>query len=252
MQAITITNQKGGVGKTTTAHVLSTGLTHAGYNVLAIDTDPQTNFTYTAGLDGTEPGLDLHGAFLGDISVFQAIHKAKAGFDMIPGSTNFTGADTDFSGADILRRVVEPIKKNYDFIIIDTPPTLGLLTMNALAISDKVIVPMAADIYSLQGLSQLQELIEYVRDSHNAALRLDGLLLTKYNPRAIINRDLKKDLQEIAAQLHTRLYKTTIREAVAVKEMQFLQGDLFADYPKANVTKDYAEFINEYMGRKCL
>ena len=167
-------------------------------------------------------------------------------------STNFTGADTDFSGADILRRVVEPIKKNYDFIIIDTPPTLGLLTMNALAISDKVIVPMAADIYSLQGLSQLQELIEYVRDSHNAALQLDGLLLTKYNPRAIINRDLKKDLQEIAAQLHTRLYKTTIREAVAVKEMQFLQGDLFTDYPKANVTKDYAEFINEYMGRKCL
>ena len=171
---------------------------------------------------------------------------------MIPGSTDFTGADTDFSGADILRQTIEPIKDDYDYIIIDTPPTLGLLTMNALAISDRVIVPMAADIYSLQGLSQLQELIEYVKDSHNAALQLDGLLLTRYNPRAIINRDLKKDLQGIAAQLHTRLYKTTIREAVAIKEVQFMQGDLFADYPKANVTKDYAAFINEFTGRKCL
>lgn len=252
MQSITITNQKGGVGKTTTAHVLSTGLSQAGYKVLAIDTDPQTNFTYTAGISPGDAEIDLYRLFTGADSTLQAIKTVNAGFDIIPGSADFTGADTDFSGADILKGIIEPVKKNYDFIIIDTPPTLGLLTMNALTVSDRVIVPMSADIYSLQGLSQLQELIDYVQGKHNPALQLDGLLLTKYNPRAIINRDLQRDLQGIAAQLHTKVYKSTIREAVAIKEMQFLQGNLFTDYPRANVTKDYKAFINEFLGKECL
>ena len=148
----------------------------------------------------------------------------------------------------MIREALEPVKEKYDFCIIDTPPTLGILTVNALTASHKIIVPMAADVYSLQGLSQLQGMVENVKKYCNPGLTIDGLLLTKYSDRAIINRNLKDSLQQTAAQLHTRLYKTTIREAVAVKEIQFLQSDIFTEYPKAKVTEDYKQFIKEFLG----
>ena len=248
MKTVTITNQKGGVGKTTTAHILSTGLLKAGFKVLAVDTDPQTNLTYAAGIDGAEN--DLYGLFRRESSSLQAIRPTAAGFDIIPGSLNLAGADMEFTQAGreyILREALEPIKEKYDFCIIDTPPTLGILTINALTASDCVIVPMGADVFSLQGLSQLQGLIENVKKYCNPALMIDGLLLTKYNPRAVINKQLKESLEQVARKIGTRLYKTYIREAVAVKEIQFLQADIFTEYPEANVTKDYQAFIDEFL-----
>lgn len=250
MQIITISNQKGGVGKTTTAHALLTGLANMGYKVLALDADPQTNLTYTTGIN-MDDTPDLYNLLKKQASFLEVVQQVKPGFDIIPGSLDLAGADMEFTAAGreyMIREALEPVKEKYDFCIIDTPPTLGILTVNALTASHKIIVPMAADVYSLQGLSQLQGMVENVKKYCNPGLTIDGLLLTKYCDRAIINRNLKDSLQQTATQLHTRLYKTTIREAVAVKEIQFLQSDIFTEYPKAKVTEDYKQFIKEFLG----
>lgn len=246
---ITVTNQKGGVGKTSTSIALCSGLSNRGYKVLAVDIDPQSNFSFTAGVNLLE-GLTIYEAMKKEASSLQAIEQSNQGFDIIKGSLGLAGADMEFTQAGreyVLKEVLEPIKENYDFVVLDTPPALGILTTNALTASDIVIVPMASEIYSLQGLSQLQATINSVKRYCNSNLRIDGLLLTKYDHRAIINRQLKESIEQIAEQLGTRLYKTTIRDAVAVKEAQFMQGNIFIDIPKAKVTQDYNNFIDEFL-----
>lgn len=250
MVTVTITNQKGGVGKTTTAHILSAGLARQGFKVLAVDVDPQTNLTFTAGIDPLESGVNLYNLMKKQASSLQAVQPTKSGFSIIPGSLDLAGADMEFTQAGreyMLKEALEPLKGEFDFCIIDTPPTLGILTVNALTASQKVIVPMCADVYSLQGLSQLQGLIGNVQKYCNPALTIDGLLLTKYSPRAVINRQLKESLQEVAEQLKTKVYTAAIREAVAIREAQLLQSDIFTEQPKANVTQDYTAFINEFL-----
>ncbi len=250
---ITVTNQKGGVGKTTTAHVLGCGLVQRGKKVLMVDTDPQTNLTFTAGIRPEQIKTDLYDLFKGAKLTSEAILKAEAGFDIIAGSLEFTGADMEFSSMGreyLLKEILDGIKDEYDFIIIDTPPTLGVLTANALTVSDRLIVPMLADIYSLQGLSRLQKFLEVAKKRTNPNLYIDGMLLTKYNGRAVINKQLKEAMQKAAETLGTKVYKTAIREAVAIKEAQFLQSNIFVEYPTANVTQDYNEFIDEFMKGK--
>ena len=250
MQIITVTNQKGGVGKTTTAHVLSTGLIKRGFSVLSVDTDPQTNFTYTTGITPKTEEINLYDLFKGNATPLQAIKHTNIGFDVIPGSLNLAGADMEFTRAGreyILKEILEPLSKSYNFCIIDTPPTLGILTINALVASEKVIVPMNADIYSIQGLSQLQSTIENVKKYCNPNLVIEGLLITKYDHRAIINRRLKESLNNIAKKLNTKVFSSCIRQAVAIKETQFLQSDIFKEYPNSNVTKDYQSFIDEFL-----
>lgn len=250
---VTITNQKGGVSKTTTAHALGCGLVQQGKKVLMIDTDPQTNLTFTAGIRPEQIKTDLYDLFKGAELTSEAIIKAEAGFYIIAGSLEFTGADMEFNSIGreyILKKIIDPIKADYDYIIVDTPPTLGVLTANALTVSDCLIVPMVADIYSLQGLSRLQKFLETAKKRTNPNLYIDGLLLTKYNGRAVINKQLKEAMQKAAEALNTKVYETPIREAVAVKEVQYLQSDIFAEYPNANVTQDYKKFIEEFIEGK--
>lgn len=250
MKTVTLTNQKGGVGKTTTAHILSSGLVKAGFRVLVVDIDPQTNLTYTAGIEPEETQFDLYDLFKGEAAAAEAILQTAVGFDMIAGSLNLAGADMEFTKAGreyILKELLEPVAGNYDFCIIDTPPALGILAVNALTASDEVIVPMGADVYSMQGLSQLHGLFENVKKYCNPALTINGLLLTKYNPRTNINKQLKESLHDVAGLLQTKVYSTQIREATAIKEVQFLQSDIFKEYPTANVTADYQQFIDEFL-----
>lgn len=254
MKIITVTNQKGGVGKTTTAHVLACGLKNRGFKVLAVDADPQTNFSYSAGLQPEEIEVDLYDLFKNpSSSSLQAVQETPTGFFMISGSLNLAGADMEFNRTGreyIMKKILEPLKENFDYCIIDTPPTLGILTVNALTASDCVIVPMKADIYSIQGLSQLWGMIQNVQEYTNPRLEIEGLLLTQYSPRASLNKDLKESIEETAHHLGTKVFKSCIREAVAVRENAFLKTDIFEQYPKANVTKDYTEFINEFLERR--
>ena len=255
MEIITVTNQKGGVGKTTTAHIMGTGLIHRGFRVLLVDADPQTNLSYAAGINPMEAESDIYDLFKagGDLPAKEVLLETNAKFSILPGSLGLAGADMEFTqpGREyILREILEPLQGDFDYCIIDTPPTLGILTVNAMTASQKLIVPMGADVFSMQGLSQLQGLIENTKKYCNPDLIIDGLLLTRFNPRMVINKRLKESLASVAEQLGTRLYQACIRETVAIKENQFLQEDIFKQYPKHNVVQDYSEFLDEFLGEK--
>ena len=223
----TITNQKGGAGKTTTALAVAAGLSLKGYSVLSIDLDAQSNMTYTAGAKAD--GATALGVLTGEIRAGDAIQKTESG-GIIPASKALAGADafiTDTGKEYRLKEALEPIRGEYDYIIIDTPPALGILTINALTACDSVIIPAQADIYSLQGIEQLAETMKPVKKYTNPELA-----------------------QQIAGKLGTKLFRATIREAVAVKEAQISQQSLYSYAPKAKVTEDYSRFIAELLGEE--
>lgn len=249
-KVFSVTNQKGGVGKSTTAGALAAGLTLKGYAVLAIDLDAQSNLTYTAG--AKTDGATALGILTGEIPAKAAIQHTESG-DIIPADKALSGADAFISdtGKEYrLKEALEPIKDAYDYIIIDTPPALGILTINALTACDSVIIPAQADILSLQGIEQLAETIKPVKKYCNPALSIEGILLTRYSPRSVLSRDVADLAGQLAQTIGTKLFKTTIREAIAVKEAQISQKSLYGYAPKAKVTEDYTRFINELLGEE--
>lgn len=247
MMIYTVANQKGGVGKSTTAAALWAGLSLKGFKVLAIDLDPQCNLSFTAGADTThKTALSL---LTGEAPAEETIQQTAAG-DIIPASKSLAGADAfivDTGKEHRLREALEPIQARYDYIVIDTPPALGILTVNALTASDSVLIPALADVFSLQGIDQLQATIDPVRKYCNPALHIEGLLLTRYNARTALSRDISEIMQQLAQKLGTKLFTTTIREGIAVKEAQLSQRTLFDYAPRAKVTDDYKAFIDELL-----
>lgn len=252
MITLTLSNQKGGVAKTSTSNALAAGLYNRNCKVLAVDLDPQCNLSFSCGVDMLNTEKTLFDVFKGNAEVRETIIPLKLGFDLLPGGLTLAGADMDFTQTGreyMLSEALETVSGEYDFCIIDTPPTLGILTVNALTAADYVIVPMTADIYALQGLTQLNALIQNVRRYCNKGLKIAGILLTRYNDRQIISKTLKTNIGQAAERLSTEVFKTYIREGVAVRETQLLQSDLFTDAPKANVTQDYNNFIDELLER---
>lgn len=243
----TVATQKGGVGKTTTAAALWAGLSLKGYKCLAIDLDPQCNLSFTAGADTTrKTALSL---LTGEAPAEETIQQTAAG-DIIPASKSLAGADafiTDTGKEYRLKEALEPIQARYDYIVIDTPPALGILTVNALTACNSVIVPAQADIFSLEGIGQLQATIDPVRKYCNPTLHIEGLLLTRYNARTALSRDVSEIMQQLAQKLGTKVFNTTIREGIAVKEAQISQRTIFDYAPKAKVTDDYRAFIEEIL-----
>lgn len=254
MQVITLANQKGGVGKTTTASALASGLANRGYQVLAIDLDPQANFSLASGAEDvlTNDGMTIYDVFRSKATVDDAITATPLGYDLMPGGLNLASADMEFTqiGREkMLAKTLTKIsfRKDYDFVVIDTPPTLGILTANALMCSDYLIIPMAADIFSLQGLDNLNGFIGNVHDFGNPNLDVSGLLITKYNARQKLTKTMTEQIESAAQKMCTKVFNTRIRESVAVRETALLQGDIFREAPKANATIDYDNFINEFL-----
>lgn len=247
---IVLSNQKGGVSKTTTCHALATGLyDRGGGNVLVVDMDPQCNLSYSCGVSvGSGPAL--YDVFSGRAAVRDVVVPVRLGLDIVPGGLALSRADAEFiqKGKEtMLRDVLAGISGDYDFCVIDTPPTLGLLTTNALAAAQTLVVPLTADLYAIQGLSQLYGLVQSVRAHYNPGLYIAGLLLTKHHLRTIIDRDLKAQIETAAQRIGTRLFKSSIRESVTVREAQLLGKNLFTDYPRAKATQDYSKFVNEFL-----
>jgi chromosome partitioning protein len=245
---IVIANQKGGVGKTTTAHALVTGLTYKRYKTLAVDTDPQGNLTYTMNAD--EDAAGVYELLKGNISALEAVQRTEQG-DIISGSLMLSGADMEFSETGreyLLSEALEHIRTAYDFIIIDSPPTLGILTINALTAAHDLIIPMGADAYSIQGLSQLNATIGKVKKRCNPALNIAGLLITRYSGRAILSQELRDAIENKAARaVGTSVFKSVVREGIAIKESQTQQTSLYAATLKSNAAADYLAFIEEYL-----
>lgn len=248
MKIIALINQKGGVAKSSTALALHAGLTERGYKVLGVDLDAQGNFSYTSG--AAQNGETILGVLTGETKIKDAIQTTETG-DIIPSSLALANADIFLSNTGkeyTLKKALAPITREYDHIILDTPPALGVLTANALTACDTVIIPAQADVYSLMGINQLNNTIEAVREYCNPKLEIAGILLTRYYARAALNREMIKLVNQIAANINTKVFTATIREAVILKEAQINRKSIFTYAPKANITADYNAFIDELIG----
>lgn len=249
MKIIAVINQKGGVGKSTTAEALTAGLLLKGYTCLAIDLDAQGNLSYTAGAktEGVPTVLEV---LTGEATAREAIQHLQGG-DVIAANKSLAGADAfiNSTGKEYkLKEALEELQGEYQYIIIDTPPALGILTVNALTACHSIIIPAQADIYSLQGIEKLAETIKPVKKYCNPSIFIEGILLTRYSPRSVLSREVAEIAGKLADKLGTKVFKTTIREAIAVKEAQISQQSLFEYAPKAKVAEDYRAFIEELLG----
>lgn len=252
MKIISISNIKGGVGKTTTAVVLAVGLVEKGYKVLMIDSDPQTNLTMCFMQEQTDQSPSLYHVYSDKKSIEEIKVAVKDKLDLIIGDFELCNADMQFTKAGrlkVLKKAIQNIDGEYDFVIIDTPPNLGILSLNAFIASDYMLVPMTADSFSLKGVRLLKQTLEDVADETEKELPVAGILLTRYNSRTNVSRLLEKSLSAAAGLLGTKVFKNRIRQAVVLQECQIAKEDLFSYAANAKVTEDYRVFIDEFLER---
>lgn len=241
---IAVCNQKGGVGKTATAHAIATGAAKIGRKSLAVDLDAQGNLSFSMG--GNSADMGAYELLTGTATPGQIIQHTQQG-DLITASSSLALADTTFTGnnrSTALKDALKPIKGKYDVITIDCPPALNILLVNALIAADVVIIPLTADIYALQGLYQLKQSIQAAQKV-NKGLKIGGAVFTRHNNRTILARDLTDVITDKCRELDIPTYKTVIREGVAVREAQTQRQSIFDYAPRSNPAKDYKQLIKE-------
>ena len=219
-RVIAVANQKGGVGKTTTAINLSACLAEKGQKVLAIDMDPQGNMTSGLGIDKDEVEKNIYDLMIGQAGVDEVLQKeAIENLDVIPTSIDLSAAEIELIGVDdkefIIRNAVQPIKDDYDYIIIDCPPSLNLLTINSMCAGDTVLVPIQCEYYALEGLTQLLHTINLVKSRLNPDLEMEGVVFTMYDARTNLSLQVVENVKD---NLQERVYKTIIPRNVRLAE----------------------------------
>lgn len=217
---IAIANQKGGVGKTTTAINLSACLAESGKKVLTIDTDPQGNTTSGLGVDKDELENTVYELMLDECTIKESLVKTEfENLDLIPSNVNLAGAEIELLGINekeyILKNAVDYIKDDYDFVIIDCPPSLNMLTVNALTTANTVLVPIQCEYYALEGLSQLIHTISLVKERLNENLQIEGVVFTMYDARTNLSLQV---VENVKNNLDTTIYKTIIPRSVRLAE----------------------------------
>lgn len=246
-KVISISNHKGGVGKTTSAINIGAGLNKLGKKVLLIDLDPQANLSQSLGLADQEQ--NIYGAIRGKYSL-QPV-EVLPGLDVIPSVLDLSGAEIELSGEPgreyVLKELIEPLKKDYDFIIIDTPPSLGLLSINAFTASDQVFIPLQAQYLALQGLTRLLEVIAKIQKRLNKGLKVGGVFITQYDKRKVLNRNV---LYTIEAHFKAEVFNTKIRDNIALAEAPAQSLDIFRYETKSFGAEDYLSLCNELLSRK--
>lgn len=250
MITIATSLEKGGSAKTTTAQAIGAGLANRGEKVLFVDLDAQSNLTQSL-LNGKPPEVAAIDVLTEEADITDAIVEVSDNIDLLPASRKASKIDKligdELGREKRLVEALEDVEDDYDYCIIDTPPALGLLTINALTAADWVVIPAQTDIYALDGIYSLVKTINTVREYSNPNLRVAGILLTRYNGRTNLSKLAGQRAADIAEEVGTKVFETKIREGIAVREAQAVGEDIFSYAPRSNPAKDYSNFIDELM-----
>ena len=249
---IAIANQKGGVGKTTTAINLSSCLAEKGKKVLAIDMDPQGNMTSGLGVDKDEVESTIYDLIIGDAEVEEVIQKnVMDNLDVIPTNIDLSAAEIELMGVDekeyIVRNAVHKIRDKYDFIIIDCPPSLSMLTINAMTTADSVLVPIQCEYYALEGLSQLMHTVQLVKDRLNSVLEIEGVVFTMYDARTNLSLQVVENVKD---NLQQNIYKTIIPRNIRLAEAPSYGMPINKYDPKSAGADSYMRLADEVIERE--
>ena len=245
-KVIAVTNQKGGVGKTTTCSALCGGLVKLGYKVLAIDLDPQGNLSFSLGIE-VDDCFTIYDVLKGNCDLSDAIQTGEV-CDVVPSNILLSGLELEMTGVGreyVLREQMNEIADEYDYVILDTPPALSVLTINAYTASDELVIPMLCEILSLQGIAQLKQTIFAVKRYYNKGLTVRGILLNKYNSRLTLTKEVEELAQMIAEQLETGIFNAKISSSVCIAEAPAHGESVMTYSPKSKAAKEYMAFINE-------
>lgn len=249
MRTIVVANQKGGVGKTTTAHAMIAGLAKRGFSVLGIDLDPQGNLSSACGADQ----YDVHTTYevlTGKASVSSAIQElGEPRYKLLAANIMLASAEQELTQVGKEYRLREALTglQGIDYVIVDTPPSLGILTVNAFTAANCVIIPTTAGVFAATGIDQLNITIGNVRKYCNPGLYIAGILFTRYNARTNVGRQIRTLTEQLGKRISAPTYHTCIRSAVAVEEAQISREDIFTYAASSTVAADYNDFLKEFL-----